>query len=252
MATDVHYDIYTLSEPDTGLVRYVGLTSDYKGRMRAHFKCTKRYRVNDWIKSVKKKGLLPVHEIIDTANGLEEARKKEIEYVKLFKSVGAILTNLTAGGEGTKGYKPSEETRRKISEAVKGFKHTEEAKRKISEASKRFMTGRKIPKESIEKMANALKGKPSWNKGKKASEEIRKKLSEVRKSKLESGEIKVWNKDTKGKQTAWNKGNSKYDEAKIFELKNQGLTNKQIAEELNCSRQIIYLIVTNRYFNRKK
>ena len=211
MITSQTYQIYTLNEPNSDIVRYVGLTSDFKERIRAHFRCNKKYRVNDWIKSVKKKGLLPTVNIIDETEGLEQARIKEIGYIKLFKSLGARLTNLTNGGEGTKGYSPSKETRKKISEKVKGFKHTPEAIKKISEASKRFMTGRKMSQESIDKMAKTLKGRAAWNKGRSWTKEERKKLSEARKEKIKTGDIKVWNKGIKTSQKVWNKGKSKID-----------------------------------------
>jgi hypothetical protein len=66
------------------------------------------------------------------------------------------------------GYKHSEETKRKISEAQIGRKHSEETKRKISEAQ----IGRKHSKETRRKLSEAQKGK-------KHSEETRRKLSNI-------------------------------------------------------------------------
>jgi hypothetical protein len=54
-----------------------------------------------------------------------------------------ILHNRTDGGDGSSGWVPSEETKRKISEAHKGNTymlgktHSEETKRKMSEDTKR-------------------------------------------------------------------------------------------------------------------
>lgn len=38
---------------------------------------------------------------------------KEVEYIKLFKSIGAKLTNATEGGRGIRGFKQSEESKNK-------------------------------------------------------------------------------------------------------------------------------------------
>lgn len=86
------------------------------------------------------------------------------------------------------GVKPSEETRRKLSEANKGKKrkpHSEETKRNISEA----MKGRKLSDEHKKKISEANKGennphygKPSAMKGKTFSDEARRKMSEARKA----------------------------------------------------------------------
>lgn len=84
-----------------------------------------------------------------------------------------------------KGYKHSEESKRKISEARKGFKQTEETKKKRSEA---------------------LLGKKNHNFGKHLSEECRKKLSDTMKGRSVSEEHKRKIADaTKGdKNHRWN------------------------------------------------
>ncbi len=71
----------------------------------------------------------------------------------------------------------------------KGFKHTEETKRKISEANK----GKIVPEERRKKLSKALQGK-------KLSEETKRIISEARKGST------PWNKGKKGLQEAWNKG----------------------------------------------
>lgn len=89
-----------------------------------------------------------------------------------------------------KGWKHSEESKHKISEANKGKKRqpfSEETKRKLSEANK----GKIISEEQKEKISAAMKGKhtspntefkkgqEAWNKGKKHSEETRQKMKEA-------------------------------------------------------------------------
>ena len=122
----------------------------------------------------------------------------EIAYIKEFNTIRPNGYNLTYGGEGCG--VPSEETRRKMSEASIGITHSEETRRKISEARK----GKKrspFSEEHRRKMSEALKGKkrgtPSEetrrkiskaNTGKKHSEEARRKMSEANASKNLSNE----------------------------------------------------------------
>ena len=99
--------------------------------------------------------------------------------------------NMTLGGEGTVGWKPSEETRRKQSEANKGEKNhnygkhpSDETKLKMSEALKgktSYFKGKHHTEESLRKLSEANKGKTSYFKGKHHTEESRRKLSEAKK-----------------------------------------------------------------------
>lgn len=127
-----------------------------------------------------------------------------------------------------KGYRLSEETKRKMSEAKKGSPptsgmtgkyHSEESKREISkghkgkapwnkgihlseEAKKKRrearkgtkspMEGKHHSKESRKKMSVAHKGKISHNKGKHLSEKTRNKISEARKGKYQGKENPHW------------------------------------------------------------
>jgi len=111
----------------------------------------------------------------------EEAFKHEIYMIDVFgrKDLGTgILHNKTDGGDGVSGWVPSEETRRKSSDAQKGKTgrlnktHSEESKRKMSDAHKN------PSEETRRKRSEALKGKTAWNKGKSASEETKRKRSE--------------------------------------------------------------------------
>lgn len=100
--------------------------------------------------------------------------------------------NLTDGGEGCLGWIPSEETKRKISEAKTGEIRSEEARKRISESKKGQPSGFKGKSQSPEarlKMSLAKKGKPSPKKGKQGkphSPETRLKMSLAHKKRLES------------------------------------------------------------------
>ena len=71
----------------------------------------------------------------------------------------------------------SEETRKKLSNANKGKHHSEESKKKMSNSKK----GKEFSEEHRKKLSNAKKGKPAHNKGVPMSEEQKKKLSEAHK-----------------------------------------------------------------------
>jgi len=115
----------------------------------------------------------------------------EREAIGKFNTVAPHGYNLTDGGEGGS---PSEETRRKQSEAQKGEKNhaygknlSKEHRQKISEAGK----GRKRPpftEEHCRKISQGNKGRCPWNKGKKHSEENRRKRSKKAKDRKHSPE----------------------------------------------------------------
>jgi hypothetical protein len=126
-----------------------------------------------------------------------EAFRHEIYMIAVFgrKDLGTgILHNRTNGGEGPSGWVPSEETRRKLSEANKN--PSEETRRKLSEANK----GKTHSEETKRKLSEMNKGKThseetkrklsEMNKGKTFSEETRRKLSDANKGKTYSEEHK--------------------------------------------------------------
>lgn len=136
--------IYTLSDPTTKEVRYIGKTKkSLVERMYAHtsnYKLkTERSYKNSWIQSLKQKGLKPIIEEVDI---VEEDSWEfwESYWISQFKSWGFNLTNMTLGGEGSNGGK-----------GCLGYRHTEEAKKRISIANSK-------PK-SKEWISNAAKGK---------------------------------------------------------------------------------------------
>lgn len=91
--------------------------------------------------------------------------------------------NLTDGGDGTPGCKPSPEKIRKIVASRKGYTHSEETRRKIGIASA------------------------------KRSEKINQQISETLKARYQDG-MQPWNKDKKGSQTSWIKGKKQSPETR--------------------------------------
>jgi hypothetical protein len=113
--------IYTLKDPRTDLVRYVGKTVVLpRIRYAQHLYNWQRSitKVNSWIQSLSLNGLKPAMEIVGEFDN-NELSKKEIEIIKLYKAVGAKLCNHTAGGEGTVGYKHTLESKDKRLNSLK-------------------------------------------------------------------------------------------------------------------------------------
>ena len=172
------------------------------------------------IYSTNRKGLKPPKDksrIIYLKQNLteEEAFRHEIYMIDVFGRIDlgtGILYNRTNGGEGPSGWVPSEETRRKISEAGKGHIVLEETKIKMSEARK----GKTHSEESKIKMSEARKGKTQSeetrrknseaHKGKTHSEETRRKISEAKKDKTYSEESKRKMSEAKKGAKWWNDG----------------------------------------------
>ena len=229
MITSQTYQIYTLNEPNSDIVRYVGLTRNPEKRHKEHIK-EKRHNSykSHWVSKLTQRGLEPKMDIIETDLSLQEAFEKEMHYIKLFKSFGARLVNLTIGGEAPMANKKhSAETRAKMSEDRKGEKNA--------------FYGKKHTKETWDKIKEKLKGRPCWNKGGKWSEEHKNKLSITRKKRIANGGIKVWNE-----------GVSRISIEKVFELSKKGMSQKKIAIELNCDASNISRILNNKYQNKNR
>lgn len=112
------YKIYTLKNPITNEIRYVGFTSakSVDIRLNSHIYEAKNTRVttknSSWIKSLLKKGIKPKIELLDEVD--DNWQFWEQYWIAQFKSWGFKLNNHTLGGEGNLGYKPTEKTLFKI------------------------------------------------------------------------------------------------------------------------------------------
>ncbi len=104
----------------------------------------------------------------------EKLNDTEIDYISIHQTnKKAFGYNLSAGGRsGLLGYKHSEETRQKVSNAKKGWK--------MGEAQKEFMrklhTGKVVSVETRNRISEAISGTKHWAFGTHPSEETRQKL----------------------------------------------------------------------------
>lgn len=96
--------IYTLSDPDTNEIRYIGKTKNIENRYNRHIqKCyLDKYGKNtyksNWIKSLIKINKKPIIEILDEGDKYN-INDLEIYWISQFKSWGFRLTNMSEGGE---------------------------------------------------------------------------------------------------------------------------------------------------------
>jgi hypothetical protein len=94
--------IYTLSDPNSGLVKYIGKTNNIKNRLKRHLNnnsLSESTKKNNWIISLLRNQQLPIIEVVDEVPS-EEVDFYEIFYISLFKSWGFDLLNGTNGGDG--------------------------------------------------------------------------------------------------------------------------------------------------------
>lgn len=181
------YYVYLLLYPETGIPFYVGKG---KGdRYSQHLQETEattcnvfKYRV---ISQIRAEGREPVAQIYRC--DLTEFDALELETYLIAqigrRCSGGTLTNLTNGGEGTSGYRFTEEQRKKLSESHVGLQQTEECKAKRAQK----LRGIKRSLEDVERCRqaklgpkNPAYGKPSPRRGKKATDETKAKIREAR------------------------------------------------------------------------
>jgi group I intron endonuclease len=157
--------IYTLKDPIDGLIKYVGKTSQkLEKRLHAHISESKKKndKKSNWINLLTKQGLKPIIEEIDevSENNWEFWEKY---WISQLKSWNIDLKNGNEGGKGQsstfmKNNNPmfKEENRKKLSSSLignsfaKGFKHSEETKRKVSENNSKYWLGKKRDKKMVD------------------------------------------------------------------------------------------------------
>lgn len=91
--------------------------------------------------------------IIDIASCKNDLNEKEKYWIRFYNCKSPNGYNLTDGGEGRVGYKPSEETRRKLSAAKKNI--SDETRKRLSDAA----TRRIVSQETRKKMSESGKGR---------------------------------------------------------------------------------------------
>lgn len=111
---DSKYLIYALIDPRTNEIRYIGKSITGLTRPKYHkytFLKENTYKAN-WLKNLYKSGKEYKILVLEYLESKDQLNDKEIFYISMYKSLGAPLTNLTIGGDGTNG-KPQTEKQKK-------------------------------------------------------------------------------------------------------------------------------------------
>jgi hypothetical protein len=122
--------IYTLKDPYTNDIRYVGQTNNAKRRFNKHITNSRAFRdnrhISNWIRSLD---AFPIMDIIETCDYSIRNQREEY-WIRYYKDLDCDLCNSSNGGSGSGvgnkncvGRIMSEETRLKISMANKGKSH---------------------------------------------------------------------------------------------------------------------------------
>lgn len=223
-------NIYFLKDPENPFKGYIGKSDNPVKRLNAHFNnnlLIKKTKKNDWIKSLKKKNMLPILEEIDIVPK-SEWQYWEIFWIEQFKNWGFELKNGTPGGDGVtmtdeiknklrlshlgkKNGKPSIETIKKIRNALTGRTICADIREKMSIGrtgikysieGKQKLKGRISPmkgktfnhtEESKQKIRDNAKINPNYGtRGKQVSIETRLKQSKAKKNIPNITSIKVF------------------------------------------------------------
>jgi hypothetical protein len=132
--------IYVLRDPDSLAVRYVGVTTQRpETRLGSHI-CDAKIRptshVRRWIAQLLARGQSPVMEVIETVPPGAWC-SAERRWIAHYRKVGARLTNLTDGGDGTHGLVITDAHRAALSRAHTGSKRTPAQRANMSIAAKK-------------------------------------------------------------------------------------------------------------------
>jgi hypothetical protein len=148
--------------------RYVGKTKQSPcSRLSAHIRDRKKYdcHLTNWLKSLINHGLKPIMKIIALVPN-RVWQECEINTIKLYRDLGARLTNSTSGGDGC--HDLNKKTRNKIRRRMMGNSyrlgvlHSEEVKRIISEGQTGELNqfyGKKHTRKTKDRLSRLRKGK---------------------------------------------------------------------------------------------
>lgn len=153
----------------------------YVGKGKGNRASSKHGRSDWWKRTVEKHGLIV--EIAFENLSEEGSFQCEKDTILEFRYFGHPLVNMTDGGEGMSGHKPSAETLAKRAEKLRGKKRTPEQCKRISES----ITGRKLSTSVIDGMIKRRTGVKrtvetinkiaNSNRGKKRSTDFLKQVS---------------------------------------------------------------------------
>jgi hypothetical protein len=102
-------NIYTLSDPDSKIVRYVGASTNPKSRFMQHIKDGERGKTQKqlWILELRRQGKLPILQIVGKEE--DEAKARLLEEKTVIENIETIY-NIHLPGKGSKSIKHYKKT----------------------------------------------------------------------------------------------------------------------------------------------
>lgn len=190
------YRIYALKDPRTNAVRYVGVTvGTIEDRSRQHISDARgtwsKTRNSAWIRSLFKSSLLPAVSLLEETDD----KLREVFWIAEYRKAGVDLTNHTDGGEGTVGYRHTEEAKEAVRRAKSGVKCSPESSRLKSEARLGYIW----PEDVKKRIGDSNRGKPKTGRqalGHKKSDATRRKMAKTWTKKWADPEYAKKNKGT--------------------------------------------------------
>lgn len=109
------FSIYYLLDPTNGRVRYVGYSRDPGERYGAHLMQSFQRKTHKerWIASLIDRDQYPIMSVRCVVQGAEEAKRIEVLLIASLRQRGVDLVNTTRGGDGSAGFKWSEDNYRR-------------------------------------------------------------------------------------------------------------------------------------------
>ena len=152
------WTIYTLEDPRSGDVRYVGVTHQkMRVRYAQHLELARkspRYHLANWVRSLLANGVQPLMVPVEVGSG-EGWGEAETKWIKHFRELHCDLVNATNGGEGCPGHSVSAEARERIRQAHLGKPLSAAHRAKVAAGNR----GKKMSPEAIEKTAAFWRGR---------------------------------------------------------------------------------------------
>ena len=176
--------IYTILDPRSEEVRYVGRTKNPNRRIREHLSDPCSEGLRRWFSELSGLGLKPIMRIIEWCQ-ISEWMERESFWIASYRKTNTMLLNVCSSGGGPTdsdysadvrakmraaqlGKRPSPETRAKMSAAGRGRKYSEEMLQK--------RRGKKRTEEQKQRMSKAQRGNTK-KRGWKAPQSTREKLA---------------------------------------------------------------------------
>lgn len=180
------YGLYDTRPGREGQIRYVGQTAQGLERPKAHWMRARlrerKDKCHTWIRAILREGLVPEVRVIQELEREDQLNSTEIYHIAKYREAGCALTNMTLGGEGTRG----------LPSPTKGKKLSSEHRQKIGAALKgkpTWIKGKtKATHPGIAKQAQAISGGSNWTQQRPFSQEHREKIGAASKLRI------PWNK----------------------------------------------------------